>query len=69
MVRTPIVDHIKEEGLRERTAQYQSIDRIAEPVEFANLVAFPLSDDPKFISGVCYEIMEDGPHEARKARK
>lgn len=32
------------------------MDRIADPIEVANVVAFLLSDESKFVTGTCYEV-------------
>lgn len=56
IIRTPIINGISEEEIRARTAKYQCFDRIADADEVANLVAFLLSDETRFITGACYEI-------------
>ena len=37
-----------------------ALNRVAEPIEIAQLVAFLLGDESKFITGVAYPI--DGGH-------
>lgn len=56
MTRTPISGGVGEERILQITAKHQSINRIADPGEIGNLMAFLLSDGSKFITGACYEI-------------
>jgi len=56
LTRTPIVKHIDEVELRKRTKRYQCIDRIADPIEIARVVAFLLSDEASFVTGAYYEV-------------
>ncbi|KAL6247055.1 hypothetical protein RBB50_006363 [Rhinocladiella similis] len=56
LTRTPIVKDIDDVELRKRTKRYQCIDRIADPIEIARVVAFLLSDEASFVTGAYYEV-------------
>lgn len=56
MVKTPIVDHIAHEEILTRTERHQCINRIADPVELATVVAFLLGDESRFVTGACWKV-------------
>jgi NAD(P)-dependent dehydrogenase (short-subunit alcohol dehydrogenase family) len=62
VIRTALTAVEGEEALREQAAAHP-ISRIGEPVEFANLVTFLLSDEASFCAGAYYLV--DGGYTAR----